>query len=396
MGPRAEDEPLSEYKGRLSDVAEAMAKRSFVGGPNEPSWREAREKELEGRVGDTVKLVDGSEDTELIGEADGRALTWDNILDRSGAIRWPAVEPRGKSARYGVGQAAKGGVASPESLRPTEDSLRLEPGYVLVEEDLWYVPGDLDAGSLQVPSGTEKTVIVPWHIESQHPHRIEAKSADEVRLVGADGHEHVIHADGYAQPEQVAYSEAGSGRAQHTHDIEQVNVEGPVFAQTRPHAPTSNTGGGTLDVTAGSTIAPGRPAQVPNLHTETVTTEPDSTEHQHEVLLSPHEYWSGDFVLPGDSHSHVVDDWVVQEAGGHQHVINKPPIPDNRALIPRLTRYEGKQLLEESESPSTGERAHRGRLDGRLGAGGPLRAAPPRGRDRRRSRPADGGHRGRK
>jgi hypothetical protein len=90
---------------------------------------------------------------------------------------------------------------------------------------------------------------------------------------------------------------------------------------------------------------------VPNLHTETVTTEPDSTGHQHEVLLSPHEYWSGDFTLPGEGHTHQVEDWVVQEAGGHQHVVNKPTIPDNRALIPRLTRYEGKRLLEESESP---------------------------------------------
>jgi hypothetical protein len=114
------------------------------------------------------------------------------------------------------------------------------------------VPGDLDVLSLQVPSGTEETVIVPWHIESQHAHRIETKNEDEVRLVGADGHEHVIRADGYAESEQVSYSPAGSGRSEHTHEIEQVNVEGPVFAQTRPHAPTSNTGGGTLDVTAGS------------------------------------------------------------------------------------------------------------------------------------------------
>jgi hypothetical protein len=122
------------------------------------------------------------------------------------------------------------------------------------------VPGDLDVLSLQVPSGTEETVIVPWHIESQHPHQIEAKSEDEVRLVGADGHEHVIRADGYAEPEQVSYSEAGSGRAQHTHEIEQVGAQGPVFAQTRPHAPTSRAGGGTLDVTAGSSIALRRPA----------------------------------------------------------------------------------------------------------------------------------------
>jgi hypothetical protein len=185
-------------------------------GPSEPSWREAREKELEGRVGDTVKLVDGSEDTDLIEEADSRALTWDNILDRSGAIHWPAVEPRGKSARYGAGEAASGGVASPESLRPMEDSLRLEPGYVIVEEELWYMPGDLDVLSLQVPSGTEETVIVPWHIESQHAHRIETKNEDEVRLVGADGHEHVIHADGETGPEQVSYSEAGSERARAT------------------------------------------------------------------------------------------------------------------------------------------------------------------------------------
>jgi len=213
------------------------------------------------------------------------------------------------------------------------------------------MPGDLDVLSLQVPSGTTETVIVPWHIESQHPHRIEIKSEEEVRLVGADGHEHVVYADGDAPPEQVSYSPAGSGRAEHAHSIEQVNVEGPVFAQTRPHAPTSNTGGGTLNVTAGSSIAPGRPAQVPNLHTETAQTEPDSTGHQHEVLVSPHEYWSGDFILPGEGHTHQVDDWVVQEAGGHQHVIDKPPIPENRALIPRLTRYEGKQLLEESESP---------------------------------------------
>ncbi|MFB6249772.1 MAG: hypothetical protein ABEL97_14515 [Salinibacter sp.] len=136
-----------------------------------------------------MKLVDGSEDTDLIEETGSRALTSGNILDRSGAIRWPAVEPRGKSARYGAGQAASGGVASPESLRPMEDRLRLEPGYVLVEEDLWYMPGELDVLSFRLPSGTEKTVIVPWHIESGHPHQIEVKSETEVRLIGADGHE---------------------------------------------------------------------------------------------------------------------------------------------------------------------------------------------------------------
>ena len=253
------------------------------GRPARRSWRAAPT--------DTVKLVDGPEDTDLIEEADSRALTSGNISDRSGSIRWPAVEPRGKSARYGAGQAAGSGVASPESLRPMEDSLRLQPGYVLIEQELWQVPGDLDAGSLQVPSGTEKTVIVPWHIESQHLRRIETKSEDEVRLVGADGHEHVIYADGAAEPEQVSYNEAGSGRSEHTHEIEQVNVEGPVFAQTRSAVPTSRAGGGTLNVTAGSTIAPGRPARVPNLHAQTVTTDPDSTGHQHEVLLSPHEYW---------------------------------------------------------------------------------------------------------
>ncbi|MFB6249773.1 MAG: hypothetical protein ABEL97_14520 [Salinibacter sp.] len=113
-----------------------------------------------------------------------------------------------------------------------------------------------------------------------------------------------------------------------------------------------------MNATAGSTIAPGRPAKVPRLQTQTVITEPDNTGHQHEVLLSPHEYWSGDFTLPREDHTHQVDDWVVKEAAGHQHVLDKPPIPDNRALIPRLTRYEGKQLLGESESPSAGERPH--------------------------------------
>ena len=161
----------------------------------------------------------------------------------------------------------------------------------------------------------------------------------------------MIHAAYEESPEQVGYNEAGSGRASHAHEIEHVGAEGPVFAQTRPQVPTSNTGGGTLNVTDGTSIAPGRPAKVPRLETQTAQTQSDSTGHQHEALVSPHQYWAGDFILPGSGHSHEVEDWVVQESEGHQHVLSKPAIPDNRQLIPRLTRYEGSQLMEESGSP---------------------------------------------
>ena len=351
IDPRAEDEPLHEYKDRLADVAQAMAKRSFTDLPGEPSWREAREQELEGRLGTDVQLVDASDDPDLIEEADDRALTWDNITEREGQIRWPAVEPRGKSARHGVGQAKKGGVATSDALQMRGSGLELEPGYVLVENELWYVPGELRVISLNVPSGTESTVLVPWQIRSQHAHRAEVKSESEVRLVGADGHEHVVEAARGEEPRQVAYNEAGSLRSGHEHEITHVQVRGPVFLQTRPAAPTSNTGGGTLNAVEGSTIAPGRPARVLHLKDVTVQTEPDATGHQHEVQLSPHDYWSGNFTLPTETHTHEVEDRVVQPADGHQHVIDKPAIPESRHLVPRLTRYEGKQLLGEAGSP---------------------------------------------
>jgi hypothetical protein len=369
IDPRAEDEPLHEYKDRLSDVAGALATRSFANIPGEQSWREAREQELQGRVGTSVDLTAAYGDAELIEQADDQALTWDSISDRKGPIRWPRIEARGRPPRFGAGTAAgPGGAATPDTLRP-DGRLTLEPGYVLSGGELWYVPGELNTLSFQLPPSTNESVLVPWQIFSGHGHRIVPQSETELKLVAGDGHEHVIEAVRGEDPTQTGYNSSSTGPGTHTHSINVASVSGPAFAQTRPQAPTSNTGGGPLSVADKTSIGPGRPVKVPRLEAQTVTTQQtNDVNHAHSVLVSPHDYWSGDFLLVGTDHMHKVRDWVVEESLGHTHVVDKPTIPDTRPLIPRLTKYENDRLLEASNSPYV--------LNVRIEKGWPVASAP--------------------
>lgn len=351
IDPRKEHEPLYQYRERLSKVAEVMAQRSLFDQEGEDEWVDAREQELSGRMGQEVRLRDGSKDDQLVREAEESLITWDNVEDHDGPFRWPAMEPRGRAPTYNSGGAATGGVAMPgDNLTFSEDRFAVTPGYALVGEELWYISANIEVLEFRVPEDTTQTVLVPWAIETTHPHRIVVESETEVVMIGADGHEHMIGVSS-GNPTQTGYDEAGSDRSEHVHSIEKRDIEGPVFPQTRSPAPTSHTGGGTLNTKGVSSVAANRPVKVPHLAARTVRTNHDSTGHRHEVLVDPHRYWSGDFHLPGHGHSHQVTDWVVETADEHDHTIPQPSIPDARSLIPRLTNYEGQQLLPDSPSP---------------------------------------------
>lgn len=118
-------------------------------------------------------------------------------------------------------------------------------------------------------------------------------------------------------------------------------------------------GGGTLNAVEGSTIAPGRPAKVPHLKDVTVQTEPDATGHQHEVQLSPHDYWSGNFTLPTETHTHEVEDWVVRPADGHQHVSEKRTSRASRAGEREEVCIADVRCLGNGERKVTGDKTER-------------------------------------
>lgn len=356
IDPRHDDEPLYKYKDRLSEVADAMLQRDLTPEPGSESWKKQREKELEGRVGETLTLIDGSGDTGLIEQADQKVLTYDNVEEREGPIRWPDLEPRGVRPRYGYAENPKGGVASPESLRLREAARQVvaDSGYVLADGILYYVPGRLNVITYSLPAGTEKTVLAPWQIQSEHPHRIVAEDESAVRLIGADGHEHrvALQKEG---PAQIGYDAAESGRSNHSHLITPVDANGPVFAATTPEVMYTGQGytseNGKTSADGFLPVASGRAFPVPHLQAVEVTTDPDQTGHAHTAKVSPHDYWSGSFLLPGDNHSHRVENWSVKKTAGHAHTLPEPDVPEARALVPRLVSYEGDRMFEHSQSP---------------------------------------------
>ena len=159
IDPRAPGEPLYAYRERLGQVAGALTQRRLA--PAGAAWTEAREEELAGRLGTGVQLADGSDDAGLIAEAESRLLTYDNLEERSGPLRWPSLDARGERPQYGAAETAQGGVASPESLAPasTGGQLYVQAGYVLAEDRLYYVPADLQTTAFYLPPGTTKTVV---------------------------------------------------------------------------------------------------------------------------------------------------------------------------------------------------------------------------------------------
>jgi hypothetical protein len=187
-------------------------------------------------------------------------------------------------------------------------------------------------------------------LKSAHAHRIEVIDEGTLRLVGEDGHLHEVNRDGTQQ----SYDEAGSGRSSHGHQITVIDASGPAFAQTRPYVPhtaEARATSVTLNAQSGVSPAPGRPFKVPFLEAKTVETESDNTGHTHKVKVSPHDYWSGTFSLPGDSHNHRVEDWAVTTEAGHTHTISEPTVPQVRTLVPRLVAYEDRLLKSEVQSP---------------------------------------------
>lgn len=339
IDPRHEGEPLYAYKERLAHVAEAMLHRDLSPSGEKPSWVEAREQELEGRVGQRVDLVAGGEDAELIEEGETKTLNYENLEDREGPFRWPEASMRGVRPYYGWAESEKGGVSVPGSLllHEREDGAYMQPGYVDTEDGYYYVGARLESTAFHLPPGTEETVLVPWDIKSNHPHRIVVVDEDTVALE-ADDHTHHVSYLG----EQLAFM--GSGV--HEHDITRREPHGNVFPVTTSANP--NTG---MQTETGTESASGGFAGdrfgVPTLSLDPVTIEVD----EHKTMVSPHDFWRGHFSLVADDHSHAVVDWEVEEVFGHTHAITRPPAPETRALVPRLSKYEDNQLLAEMKSP---------------------------------------------
>lgn len=339
IDPRQEGEELYAYKKRLAQVAEAMLERDLTPNENKPSWLQAREDELEGRVGERVELEAGGDDPELIEKGESQNLSYENLEDREGPFRWPQQTLRGERPYYGWGKSKKGGVSTPGSLllHQRTGGVYMQPGYIDSEEGFYYVGAQLKSTVLHLPPGTEKTVLVPWDIESDHPHKITVVDENTVALEGSDHTHHVNYLG-----EQLGFMGSGT----HTHDITRHDYSGAMFPVTTSSNANTALGTSTGTQTASGGFAGNRFA-IPTVSLRPVTVEID----EHKTVVSPHDFWRGTFSLVAEDHSHQVTDWEVEEVFGHTHAISRPIPPATRPLVPRLSNYEGQQLLSSIQSP---------------------------------------------
>lgn len=338
IAPREDGEGLPDYVGRVKTAAEAMSERDTASGDD---WRKAREQELEGHLGEPVTLERAEEDPVLLDRAEDQLFTYESLSDREGPFRWPEVNASGPPALYNWTRPSKGGVAAPGDLSLREGKngrIYHEPGYVWSDGTLWYVPARPERAVFPLPSGTNKTVIIPWHIESRHAHRIEVVNEEKLKLV-ASGHEHVIRRtdEGWTQ-------ESGP----HEHDMYPIDTDGPAALETRPARPRTGEPAQTGDALPGTDNVNELRAW-PVRYPGPVLAETDDGTHSH--LVDPNDYWSGNFFFYGDDHRHKVEDWTVQEANEHTHSVTKPNIPNRRPLWPLVSRHEGTKLREETGNP---------------------------------------------
>lgn len=338
IAPREDGEPLDDYARRVRTAAETMSERDTASGDD---WREAREQELSAHLGTDVTLEQGGKDPDLLDRAEDKLFTYESLSERDGPFRWPETNASGPAALYNWAQPSKGGIAAPRDLPLEEGSngrIYHGSGYVWSHGSLWYVPARPRRVVFPLPSGTTKTVIIPWHIESRHAHRIEVEDKERLRLVASD-HEHVIRRtlNGWTW-------ESGP----HTHSMEEIPADGPASMVTRGPRPRTGEPAKTGDTMTGKDAANERLAW-PVRYPGPARAQTDDGVHSH--LVDPNDYWSGNFFFYGENHRHEVADWTVQEAAGHDHPLTKPPIPDYRPLWPLISRHEGTKLREETGNP---------------------------------------------
>jgi hypothetical protein len=116
IAPREDGEDLPQYQKRVRKAAEAMTERDTASG----SWREAREQELEGHLGETARLEPAPEDERLLRRAEEQLFTYDRLSGEEGPFRWPEQNAAGVPPLYNWTRPQGGGVAAPRSLQMTE------------------------------------------------------------------------------------------------------------------------------------------------------------------------------------------------------------------------------------------------------------------------------------
>jgi len=329
IADRETGEELDEYADRMGQVAEQLTTRNLAAPGDE--WVRAREKELEGRLNAPTTLRHAPGDNELAERANEK-LSPESLLGEA-PIRWPDYPASGDPPMFNWTYPENGGVASPGVLKLQEDQgqVAVSAGFVSTPRGIGYVPADPVRLHFHLPPGTKKTVILPWQIVSDHPHRIEVIDETTLKFIASD-HEHT-----------ATRTEEGFGLdGPHDHKMFPADVSGPCFPRTRPGIPT------TSQESFGETIPPDTkpdgwehmPLPVPIL--DQVEAETDDGEHK--TAVDPFDYWSGDFVFVGDNHVHRVVDYTVREADGHSHPFTEPTPPADRGLIPHFNSIGGVRL----------------------------------------------------
>lgn len=333
IADRETGEHLDEYAGRMGQVAEQLSTRNLAAPDNE--WVRAREEELQGRLGTGVQLTHAPNDNELAQKANEK-LAPETLLGDA-PIRWPDYPASGDPPYYNWMYPETGGVGSPDSLQMGGNAFA-QTGFVATPYGVAYVPGDPVRVHFHLPAGTTQTVILPWRIESDHPHRIEVVDRDTLKFV-ASGHTHTA----------VRTEEGFDLDGPHDHDMFPVDVSGPCFPRTRPPIPTTSESGFGKTIPAGAEGGGHKNAPLPLPVLDAIQAETDDSKHT--TWVDPYEYWSGDFVFEGDTHTHQVSGFQVLEADGHTHTFTEPTPPADRGLIPFLTGVEGEPLASPAEHP---------------------------------------------
>lgn len=341
--PRFEGEPLSVYRNRVLQVAGVIAKRDG----SERTWLEEREQELSGRTGYSVKLFPGANDPELLDQAEKSLFTYNSLADWEGLFTWPEKSVSGEFTLYNRVGPTGSGVASANDLRPVFDKdtgrYHLTPGYIIVDSCVWYIPADLKRLRFDLPDNTTQTVIIPYQIFTDHPHRIDIIDRQTLQLV-ADDHTHDIQLleEGWVF---IDYTDLGGGPAEHDHDMHKINADGGVFLASTKRNPEVNINayagqnGSTIQgITRKTSIDGMLGVPILNLLGEEITT----TDGLHTAWIDPYAYWSGDFTIGDSDHIHEVINYAVQNAGlnNHSHVIPTPTPPMERLLVPVLVEDE--------------------------------------------------------
>jgi hypothetical protein len=342
---RRPGEPLWSYRRRVLKVAGVLTKRD----PSSSNWRQHREEELSGRTGYPVRLYEGQYDDELLETAQEQLLTYDRLDSwTDGPIRWPEYGASGNSTLYNRAAPIGNGVGSESDLVPALDRETgryfCGSGFVVIDGQIWYIPAEISRLQMRLPEGTKKTVLLPYQIDSNHAHSIEIVSTTRVRMVGSDGHTHLLEERG-GIIRQIRFRQ-GARYGRHDHALFPIETEGPAFISIGPHRPTindtaridSNDFQTIPDLTRTDTTDGFLGIPVLNLRGVEVQTQDDA----HKGWVSPYDYYQGVFSIGDYTHRHDVEwaedgsELVCRPAGidSHSHRIDAPAVPESRIVVP--------------------------------------------------------------